>query len=148
MNAQKTSAQVTLWVNRFVFLTLAAMVIFLPQMLQWYTRYRYLTESAHIAVMAAMYCCAVFAAVALWNMDCLLRNIIKSKIFIRPNVTRIHNIQWCCGSIALVSLPAVIFYLPLIFLTVIMAFMCLIMWVVSNVMDAAVAIREENDLTI
>lgn len=148
MNAQKTSARVTLWVNRFVFFILAAMVIFLPQMLQWYTQYRFMPDSAHTAVMAAMYCCAVFAAVALWNMDCLLRNIIKGKIFIRRNVARIHNIQWCCGSISLVSIPAAIFYLPLIFLTVIMAFMCLIMWVVANVMDAAVVIREENDLTI
>ena len=38
--------------------------------------------------------------------------------------------------------------MPLIFLAVIMGFLCLMVSVVAGVMDAAVSIREENDLTI
>ena len=39
-------------------------------------------------------------------------------------------------------------YLPLVFVTVIMAFLCLVISVLVCAMDAAVTIREENDLTI
>jgi flagellar biosynthesis protein FliQ len=38
--------------------------------------------------------------------------------------------------------------MPLIFLVAVMAFLCLIVGVVAEVMDAAVTIREENDLTV
>jgi heme exporter protein D len=39
-------------------------------------------------------------------------------------------------------------YLPLVFLAVIMAFLCLMISVVASVMDAAVTLQEENALTI
>ena len=96
----------------------------------------------------AFYCCAVFVFAALWNMDRLLTAILAEKVFIRKNVTRIRRIQWCCGLVSLICIPATFAYLPLIFMVVIMAFLCLTVCVVTRVMDAAVAIREENDLTI
>ena len=45
-------------------------------------------------------------------------------------------------------MPAAFFYPPLVFMTVIMAFLALAVSVVKNVMAAAVEIREENDLTV
>jgi hypothetical protein len=38
--------------------------------------------------------------------------------------------------------------MPLIFMLIVMAFLCLVVSVVASVMDAAVTIREENDLTV
>ena len=52
------------------------------------------------------------------------------------------------AGVSLVCLPAAVFYLPLIFLAVIMAFLALVISVVKNVMAAAVELREENELTI
>jgi hypothetical protein len=85
---------------------------------------------------------------ALWNMDCLLRSILAQKVFLRKNVRAIRHIQWCCGLVALVTAVTCFAYLPLIFLAVIMGFLCLVVSVVASVMDAAVTLREENDLTI
>ena len=45
-------------------------------------------------------------------------------------------------------IPAAVFYLPLVFMAVIMGFLFLVTGVLTKVMDAAVNIREENDLTI
>ena len=81
-------------------------------------------------------------------MEKLLKNILRETVFIRDNVRFIRRVQYCCGMISLICLPAAIFYAPLWFMVIIMTFLFLVIWVVAQVMDAAVAIREENDLTI
>lgn len=148
MKPQLFSAKLTLWVNRFIALLLAVMLFLLPRLLDWYCNYRSLTQAERVAILAAFYCCAVVIAVALWNLDGLLRNILMGKVFVPGNVACIRRIQWCCCGVSLICLPAAVVYLPLIFLVVIMAFLCLVVSVVAQVMKAAVAIREENDLTI
>ena len=69
-------------------------------------------------------------------------------MFVRKNVRHIRAVQWCCGLVSLVCLPAACCYLPLVFMVIIMAFLCLVVSVVAQIMAAAVEIREENDLTI
>ena len=81
-------------------------------------------------------------------MDKLLRNILKEQVFVRENVTCIRFVRWCCGAISLICFPAACFYMPLFFMVIIMGFLCLVITVVVRVMNAAVLIREENDLTI
>jgi hypothetical protein len=120
----------------------------LPTLLDWYARSRFLTERGRVALIVAFYCCAVFIFVALWFMDGLLRSIRKGEVFVRPNVRRVRRIRLCCGIVSLICLPAALFYSPLIFLALIMGFLCLAVSVVASVMDAAVTIREENDLTV
>ena len=139
---------VTLWVNRLIALVLAVLLFTLPLVLDWYSKYRTLLPQERLALTIAFYCCAVVIGIALWNMERLLRNILQELVFIRENVKRIRRVQWCCGGVSLLCVPASVFYLPLIFLVVIMAFACLMVSVVARVMDKAVAIREENDLTI
>ena len=46
------------------------------------------------------------------------------------------------------ELQTYLIVLPLVFLAVIMGFLFLVVDVVGHVMDAAVTLREENDLTI
>ena len=142
------STVVTLWINRAVMVLMAVMLFALPRILDYYSQYRFLTESGTVAVTVSFYCCAVFIFVALWFMDGLLRSIRKGIVFVRANVLRIRRIRLCCGLVSLICLPAAVFYLPLSFLVVIMAFLCLAVSVVASVMDAAVVIREENDLTV
>lgn len=139
---------ITLWVNRFVGLLMVVLLFCMPAIMRWYTGFRFLTQGQQIGVLIAFYCCSLLIGWALWNMDCLLRNILKGKIFVRKNVRAIGQVQWCCGLVSLLCGLAGITYLPLLFLMVIMAFLCLVVSVVARVMDAAVTIREENDLTI
>ena len=148
MTKQHTITTITLWVNRFIILAMAALMFLLPTIIRWYCTVRVMSEPGSTAVAAAFYCCAIFIFAALFNMDRLLSSILKGEIFIRKNVKRLRRIQLCCGLVSLICIPASIAYAPLIFLVIIMAFLCLCIAVVSCVMDSAVAIREENDLTI
>lgn len=141
-------ARITLWVNRLVALTVGALLFLLPSILEWYREFRWLSDGEKIVVMVCFYLCAVVIAVALWNVDRLLTAILAGEVFIRKNVRRIRIITVCCGIVGLICIPATIAYMPLIFLAVIMGFLCLMVSVVAGVMDAAVSIREENDLTI
>lgn len=148
MKKKHNGALVTLWVNRVIGLTVAAMVFLLPTVIDWYCTFRVLTPVERMAIIIAFYCCTVFIGTALWNIDRLLTQILKGQVFIRQNVRRIRAIGWCCGAVSLICLPASFAYMPLIFMLIVMAFLCLVVSVVASVMDAAVTIREENDLTV
>lgn len=142
------TARVTLWVTRLLFPVLAGFIIALPKLMDWYAYFRNLTPTTRRVIMVAFYLCSVAAALALWNLEGLLRRILSGQVFTRENVRRIRLIRWCCFAVSLICVPAAFFYLPLIFVVIIMAFLALTVSVLSSVMDAAVAIREENDLTV
>lgn len=148
MKRNQLGARITLWVNRAVAVLLAALIFLLPAILDWYTGFRFLTDGEQLHITIAFYCCCAVIGWALWNLDTLLRNILKECVFDRKNVRAIRHIQWGCGLVSLICVTATFSYLPLVLLAVIMAFLCLVVSVVASVMDAAVAIREENDLTI
>ncbi len=144
----KTISRVTLWVNRTIFAILVVLLPVLPFLMRWYRDFRNLNTAAHVAIVVAFYICAVFTGFALVKLEKLLRNILADKVFVRENVRHIRAVAWCCGLVSLTCLPAAILYLPLIFMVIIMAFLCLVVAVVAQIMNAAVEIREENDLTI
>ena len=141
---------ITLWANRAVAAVVAALIFTLPQVLRWYAGLLNYTpiERDFKAFIVAFWCCAVVILFALWNMEKLLKNILRQEIFIRENVRRVQRVQWCCGIVALICLAATAFVLPALLFAAIMGFLCLAVSVVASVLDAAVALREENDLTI
>ena len=142
------SAKITLWINRLIGLALLVLIFTMPRLLDWYETARPLGSHAAQAIRIAFYCCCVPVAAALWDLDRLLRNILLSRVFVSGNVSCIRRIRWYCLATGLICLPAAFFYPPLIFVFVIMVFLSLVVGVLSNVMHAAVALREENDLTV
>lgn len=142
------SARITLWVNRGVGVLMGVLLFTLPLILRWYANFRDIGQTGERVVMAAFYCCAVVIGIALWNLDAMLRGILKGEVFVAENVRRLRTVCLCCGVVCLITLIAAFAYPPLMFITVIMGFLCLTVSVVANVMDAAVALREENDLTV
>ena len=148
MEKQNRITTAALWVNRFVALLVAVLAFALPALIRWYCSLRVLSQAEQTAVMAAFYCCMIPIGAALWNLDRLLSSILQEQVFIRRNVRRIRSIQWCCAAVSAICVGASVAYLPLIFLVVIMAFLSLVVCVLTRVMDTAVSIREENDLTI
>jgi len=142
------SAKLTLLVNRAIAVALAVLVAAMPRLLQWYQDVRPLGPQGEIAILIAFYCCVPAVALALWELDRILRNILDEQVFVRRNVRSIRIVRWCCLAVALICLPAEFFYPPLMFMVVIMLFLTLVVSVVASVMKAAVEIREENDLTI
>jgi hypothetical protein len=148
MDKQARYIRITRWVNRFIAVLLVILIFCLPALLDWYIQFRAMTDLAKTAVAAAFYVCVGIIFCALWNVETLLGSILEGAVFTRENVSRIRRICYCCGGVGLVCIPAAAAYLPLIFLVIIMGFLCLMVSVVAHVMEAAVAIREENDLTI
>jgi len=148
MPKNNLSARITLWVNRIIIVLLLALLPSMPWLLNWYNSTRILTPAKYYAILIGFYCCAIVVAPALWKMDKLLRNILREKVFVRENVRLIRFIRGCCAAVSLICLPAGCIYYPLIFMVVIMAFLCLAVSVLVQVMDAAVSLREENELTI
>ena len=147
MKFQK-QAKFTLWCSRAIAVVVVLLCFFLYDLLNWYHSFRELSWQASAAIFVGYYLCVPAVLFALWSMDRLLKSILAGDVFIFSNARRIQGICLCCGFVSLVSLLAGVFYPPLLFLFVIMAFLALTVSVVKNVMAAAVEIREENDLTI
>ena len=148
MNMNKTPVQITLWFNRGIFLLFGVLILTMPTLTYWYQQCLIFSNNIAWTILAAFYCCAPMVALALWKLDKLLLNILRGDVFVSGNVAAIRALRWCCLGVCLVCLPASVIYLPLIFMVVIMGFLSLVVNVVCQVMKAAVAIREENDLTV
>ena len=142
------SAKLSLWAGRFLALILAALVFLMPRLLDWYQTLRPLGPHGAAAIVIGFYCCVPAVGLALWNLDRLLRNILRAQVFTGGNVRCISHVRWCCLAVGVICLPAAYFYPPLIFMVIIMAFLTLVISVLRSVMAAAVEIREENDLTV
>ena len=148
MKRQKTITTLTLWINRLIIAIITVMLFVLKPIIDWYCSFRVLSPEEQVAIMIGFYLCSVFILYALWNMDKLLRAIRRGMVFFRSNVQLLRRVQWCCGIVSLICIPASCIYLPIVFIAMIMAFLFLCISVVSCVLDTAVALREESDLTI
>ena len=148
MNTNNRSAALTLWANRLLMVTVVILAFAMPALLRWYNRIRILNDAENLALLIAFYLCVPIALFALYNLEKLLRNILAGEVFIRPNVRIIRRVCGCCLLVSAICLPAAFYYPPLIFFCIVMAFLCPVVNVVRYVFDAAVTIREENDLTI
>ncbi len=90
----------------------------------------------------------VIAALVLLHF--LLKNIHQGQVFTDRNIMLIRVISWCCHLVAIIFLFLGIRYIHLSALTIsaIIGFCGLILRVVKNVLVQAMAIKDENDLTV
>ena len=144
----ETSARISLWCSRLICAVICLLLFLMPKLVAWYGTIRPLEVFSLRAICLGFYLCAGPVLFALWSIDRLLRNILHKQIFETRNVRLLRQICLCCALVSLVCLPVSFFYPPLVFLTVIMLFLSLMVSVMTNVMTAAVEIREENDLTV
>ena len=120
----------------------------------WFLLYRGWEENSEgLARMLTLfkvcfYSCACLGFVTLYSLIRLLLNIKKDAIFITPNVRYLRRISWCCIIVSLITLVAGVLYVPYVFISVAAGFMGLMLRVVKNVMENAVQMKEENELTI
>lgn len=140
----------------FMFLALLTIGLFLgPFAVKlWFTIYRGFSETG-VAIKnmltlfsAVFYPSAIFAYITLYSLLKLLFNIKKDEIFITQNVKYLRRITWCCFAVAFITLVGGIFYIPFGFIAIAAAFVGLMLRIVKNVMQNAVEIKAENELTI
>ena len=99
----------------------------------------------------SFYPCAAFGYVTLYSLIRLLTNIRRGDVFTLRNVAYLRRISWCCFAVAAIALTVAILYVdivPFLLVAGAAAFVGLMLRVVKNVMQQAVEIREENELTI
>lgn len=139
----------------FIFLTVLTIGLFLgPWAVSiWFSAYRGFAEISTMQYLLTLfvccfYPCAFFAYITLYCLIRLLFNIRKEEIFIAQNVKYLRHISWCCFIVALITLIGGIFYIPFSFIAVAAAFIGLMLRVVKNVMQNAVELKTENELTI
>ncbi len=142
------SAKFTLWVNRILFLALCGMVLAFPALMGWYGTLRSLSPACCRAITVGFYLCVPVTGFALWCIERLLGNILSGAVFVETNIRCLRRLRWCCAGVSGICLGVGIWYQPLLLVMAIMAFLALIVSVVKSVLAAAVALREENDLTV
>lgn len=140
----------------FVFLALLTIGLFLgPFAVKlWFTIYRGFSENGvaiknMITLFAAIfYPSAIFAYITLYSLLKLLFNIKKDEIFKDANVKYLRRIYWCCFAVAVITFVGGVLYIPFCCISVAAAFVGLMLRIVKNVMQNAVEIKAENELTI
>ena len=155
MIKSKTSAILSLGICIASSVLLVVMAVSFPHFIRWlYFSYHALqmqsaaAERIFAAVIPAFYICVPFAAAALYMLIRLLVNVLHAQVFIPRNVLYLRLVSWCCYAVAAASLAFGFSYFPLLFITFIMGVVGTLLRVVKNVMQSAVELREENDLTI
>lgn len=132
---------------------LAVICFTIPSLIHWYFgevrnlgiyTLDYLTK----IVCIAFYACMPFAAVALFLLIRMLFRIRRGDVFTAKNVSALRGLSWCCVAVAVITLVAGIYYLPLIIVCAAAGFIAIILRVVKNAFAYAVDIKNENELTI
>ena len=159
MNSKERSVFLTQLIVRACYVLLAAAVIVLPIMFNTYNAPGKINMISELGkyVMGPFYAMVPAGYVALVCIDKLLMNIKKDIVFDKKNVKLLRIISWSCFYAAAVCIVAFVLVwltfsygvgIGLILLTAGAGFMGLVVRVVKNVFEAAIEIKDENDLTI
>lgn len=127
---------------------LLAADIFCYQLTGWFIRLRGMNWQQGIGMMVVVYVCSVFAWITLYQMLRLMRNLRRGEVFVAANVRAMRIVSWCCAGVAVICLACMLWYLPFVFMAMAAGFMCLIVRIVKNVFQQAIAMKDEMDLTI
>lgn len=109
---------------------------------------RTMGEPMALWLMVTVYLCSVPGWLLLWSMWRLLGNLRRERVFVAENVRSLRRVSWCCAAAAFICLLSCLYYLPFIFAAGAAAFMALIVRLVKNVFQQAIAMKSELDLTV
>lgn len=104
--------------------------------------------SVYAPLLITLYCCVPPALTALISLDLLLFNIQHGDMFVKKNVGLLRIISWCCFLGSAIFVYFSILRPFALTIVVVAAFLGIILRVVKNCFEEAVALREENDFTI
>ena len=138
---------------RILFVLIPVLVFCVPVMVHWYdVEYQggvgLLTGSVYWPLSICLYLAAVCGEVCLYHLGRLLHNLSKGIVFTAKNVQHLRVISWCC-LLAAIPFAGFGFWRFLSFIVALAAaFFGIILRVLKNVFDKAVALQEESDYTI
>lgn len=115
---------------------------------QWFTGLRHMSKQSAFLMMLTIYLCSIFAWILLVQLWRLLRNIQAGRIFDEDNVHLLRAVSWCCVGAGLICLVSTVYYFPFAAVGIAACFMALIVRIVKNVFQQAIAMKSELDLTV
>ena len=127
---------------------LAALDIGAYRFAAWFVQVRLMHRQLGILLMISIYSGSVFAWICLYRLWRLIDNIRRGEVFVDANVAHMRVISWCCVWAAGICLASTAYYLPFGFLAIAAGFMALIVRIVKNAFQQAIAMKDELDLTI
>ncbi len=155
MTKTKLSIKISIGVCIFVGLVLLAFIFFGPKIFEIYmVKYRGFSPQGDALIMLktlfgyCFYPCAVLASIILYSLLKLLFNLKSDNVFITKNTTYLKTISYCLFIIGLITFTGGFYYMPFMFIAAAGLFTGMLLRVLKNVFQSAVALREENDLTI
>lgn len=101
-----------------------------------------------ICFIICLYTCSIPAYYVLYALHRLLLNVATGKVFIPDNVKLMRRCSWCLFAAAAICLIGVIWLRVLLIIVAAASFVGLIVRVVMNVFEQAIAMKEELDLTV
>lgn len=96
----------------------------------------------------AIYLCSIPAWVALCCLFRLLQRIRGGLVFCAENIRSMRLTAWCCMTVALLCTAAAFFHPLLLVVAAAAALMGLIVRIVKNVFQQALAMKDELDFTV
>lgn len=111
----------------------------------------YLMFGQVVAFFVLFYLCSIPAWVALWGLWTLLGNLKEGRVFVTENVRSMRRVSWCCFAVSgLCVIGGFTLGAPLaeLVLAGAAAFMGLIVRIVKNAFEQAIAMKDELDFTI
>ena len=113
---------------------------------------RYLGEDPQrlVGIPVTVYVGSVFAWLALAELWRLLGNLRHGQVFTPDNVRLLRIVSWCCVGAAIVCLLSLpwLWFLPVLVVAAAAGFMAMIVRIVKNVFQQAIAMKDELDLTV
>lgn len=120
----------------------------------WITSYfvelsRLLSGAQYFHLLMVVYLCSVAGWLALWQLWRLLSNISHDQVFVPENVKAMRWVSWCCfGVMGVCVIGAGLVYPLLLLVAIASGFMGLIVRIVKNAFQQAIAMKDELDYTV
>lgn len=144
-----TLSKISVWVFLGLLLAVDIGGYWLVKWFVGFSRYGVIMSAPYPALfLISLYAASVFGYVLLFSLNRLLQNIEQGEVFIHQNVVMLRRCSWCCVAAAIVCLLSCLYYLPFFLVAVAAAFMALVIRVIKNVFEQAIAMKADLDLTI
>ena len=124
----------------FLTVTIPWLVPFLCRIMERETLVSFMTVVAYLSLPAGWG--------AVWLLYELLFNVKKKHIFIDENVKYLRILSKLCFYVGCISAVAMFQYLGFLFVSIAAFFIGLMVRVVRNIIQEAIEIKEENDMTV
>ncbi len=141
----KKSVKSALIITYISMVLLLLFVIFLPLLVQYYVEIRGKDPNLATTIMLTCYPCVPFAAVVLYSLRGLLKNVLAGLILGDKNIKFLRIISICLLLSAIVMFIGGFKYMPF-FISAAAALICgLIVFVLENVLNAALSVKREEE---